>query len=247
MNSNDIFNSNYIRKELEKNPFASVSNLVYNALEDAIWTSKLMPGEKLVISKLASQLGVSTTPVREAIDQLAERGLVTIELKDTGKQNVYKVFDLKSQDIKELHLARKAIDGAVAYWCAENNWLVDTEKLSKLAYEFKKQQEQYAKQLSPRRPSTTATSVDRSFHDLLLKSTNNSYLIESYRQLEKKLAYLSIVSAYKLSNEESDYLIKMGSQHIAISNAIRDGYPEQARRLMEDHVDFCMTLFMNYI
>ena len=108
-NDSNIFDVGYVTKELEKNPFANVSKIVSDAVEDAILTMRLKPGEKLIISNIASQLGISTTPVREAIDRLAEKGLIKIELNDTGKQRIYRVFKITMPDVEDLFFVRKAI------------------------------------------------------------------------------------------------------------------------------------------
>lgn len=101
-NESKVFDIGHINRELEKNPFTNVSKIVSNAVEDAIMTMRLKPGEKLIISNIASQLGISTTPVREAIDRLAEKGLIRIELNDTGKQSIYRVFKITMQEVEDL-------------------------------------------------------------------------------------------------------------------------------------------------
>ena len=59
----------------EKNPFAKISDIVYELLEKAIFSSAIPPGSKLNISKLAEQMGVSTSPVTRAVERLEENGL----------------------------------------------------------------------------------------------------------------------------------------------------------------------------
>ena len=59
----------------EKNPFARISDIVYELLEKAIFSSAIPPGSKLNISKLAEQMGVSTSPVTRAVERLEENGL----------------------------------------------------------------------------------------------------------------------------------------------------------------------------
>ena len=60
------FTAQNITAAQEKNPFAKISDIVYELLEKAIFSSAIPPGSKLNISKLAEQMGVSTSPVTRA-------------------------------------------------------------------------------------------------------------------------------------------------------------------------------------
>jgi len=102
-NDNKIFDIGYINKELEKNPFTNVSKIVSGAIEDAILTMRLKPGEKLIISSIASQLGISTTPVREAIDRLLGQRII----KKKNKENRIKYLKLRCRKLKICFLSEK--------------------------------------------------------------------------------------------------------------------------------------------
>lgn len=67
-----------VREVLDKNPFEKLSSIVFRIMEDAILSSELAPGERLNVAKIAGELEVSATPVREAIEQLCARGLVRV-------------------------------------------------------------------------------------------------------------------------------------------------------------------------
>ena len=71
--------SESVHRVLEKNPFEKLSVIVFSILEDAILSSELPPGAKLNVTRLSAELDVSSSPVREAIDQLCESGLVREE------------------------------------------------------------------------------------------------------------------------------------------------------------------------
>ena len=83
-----------------------LSNIVFTKLEGAILSSELPPGARLNVAKIAGELDVSATPVREAIDQLCSRELVRAEQRGDGKYSNYYVFDIE----KQLH--RKPLCGA---------------------------------------------------------------------------------------------------------------------------------------
>ena len=66
------FTAQNITAAQEKNPFAKISDIVYELLEKAIFSSAIPPGSRLNISKLAEQMGVSTSPVTRAVERLDE-------------------------------------------------------------------------------------------------------------------------------------------------------------------------------
>ena len=109
--------SETVRRALEKNPFEKLSNIVFTILEGAILSSELPPGARLNVAKIAGELEVSATPVREAIDQLCSRGLVRAEQRGDGKYSNYYVFDIENSSIENLFVARKSVEGMAAYIC----------------------------------------------------------------------------------------------------------------------------------
>ena len=133
-----LFSPEMIEEIQNQNPFVRISEAVYSILEDAILSSKLRPGSKLKINKIADELNVSGTPVREAVERLTSRGLVIESMINGGKYKNYYVFDLSEDDIENLFEARKAIESVACYACAEKNWKVDMKKLHEYADGFEK-------------------------------------------------------------------------------------------------------------
>ncbi|MGH2531745.1 MAG: GntR family transcriptional regulator [Thermomicrobiales bacterium] len=85
----------------------ALSERAFQALKEAIITMQLRPGERLIERQIALQLGISTTPVRHAIHQLANEGLVTIALNRTAI-----VRELAPADIDELYAVRELLEPA---------------------------------------------------------------------------------------------------------------------------------------
>lgn len=119
------FTAQNITAAQEKNPFAKISDIVYELLEKAIFSSAIPPGSKLNISKLAEQMGVSTSPVTRAVERLEENGLVTAVRSSDSKYRSYFVFDLSGESLEDLFVARRAIEGEAAFLCAQKRTLID--------------------------------------------------------------------------------------------------------------------------
>ena len=210
------FTAQNITAAQEKNPFAKISDIVYELLEKAIFSSAIPPGSKLNISKLAEQMGVSTSPVTRAVERLEENGLVTA--------------------------VRRAIEGEAAFLCAQKRTLIDLPRLQKLADQFQSAWQDFAKDLDTAPTASERAKIDLEFHHQLVLTTENEYLIDMFETLQGTLHYLSIRSCEFVATEQKkDNLIVMGSQHVAICSAIGLGLPELARSAMERHIDFCCS------
>jgi len=199
----------------------------------------ILPGSKLNIASIAEQLRVSRTPVFTAVERLKENGLV-IEACETGKYRSYFVLDISNESLTDLFTARKAIETTAAAICASNVALVNIEKLKKLAREFQIVWSAYANGSNPAPSFSERESVDKTFHEYLVMSTENKYLIDMYHSLHESLSYLSVRTCeFVAAKNERENLLILSSQHVSICRAIESGFPEMARQAMEKHIDFC--------
>ena len=231
-------------EQLQKdNPFIHITDAVYEILEEAILSSRLDPGAKLRINTIADTLGVSGTPVREAMERLILRGLVVERIDPGRKYRSYTVFDIEDADIEQLFVARKSIDATAAYICAQKNWRVDIEKLEYHAARFQTAMTDYVNG----RTSYPDAQADRQLHVELVNAAGNRYLSEMYRSIEKKLNYLAVRTCEFLALAQTrDDMRLLCNQHDAVINAIRMGFPQLAQTAMAEHVDFCEENCLNY-
>ena len=226
-----------------ENPFVHITDAVYEILEEAILSSRLDPGAKLRINTIADTLGVSGTPVREAMERLIARGLVAERIEPGRKYRSYTVFDIEDADIEQLFVARRSIDSTAAYICAQKNWRVDIEKLEYHAARFKAAMTDYVNG----KVSYPDAQADRALHSALVNAAGNRYLSEMYRTIEKKLNYLAVRTCEFLAAAQTrDDMRLLCNQHDAIINAIRMGFPQLAQNAMAEHVDYCEENCLNY-
>lgn len=101
----------------------SLADQVYEQLETDILSGKYERGEILTESKLCAELGVSRTPVREALNRLLQEHII----QDIGKGSV--VLGITEKDVDDIFMVRKQLEVMVAGLAAENS---DAEKLEKL-------------------------------------------------------------------------------------------------------------------
>ena len=234
-----VLNSEKTKQIYEKNSFTKISDIVYDILEDGILSSAIAPGTKLNASKIAEQLSISNTPVSKAIQRLKDNGLVTEAYGGNGKYRNFSVFDISNNSINDLFIARSSIESTAASICAQRSALIDIEEIRRLAEAFQQVWADYVNG-SPSASVLERAQVDEEFHSLIVHSTGNKYLIDMFETLQGTLRYLSIrTSEFAETKRSGDDLLMMGTQHLAVYNAIKMGIPDLARSAMAEHLGFC--------
>ena len=230
----------------DKNPFEKLSDIACRVLREAIITCVFAPGEKLIVAQLASELGISRTPVREAIERLCTEGYIQERLENSEYRNFY-ALDLSEQDARQLYDMRKAIEGAAAYLCAQRSALIDTKHLKALSAAFRSSMLESTSKCSS---EEEIYINDWAFHSYIVKNCSNKYLNDMYFSQENLIRHLNCRSQYNFSNYAfvSQYgaedIIVIASQHAAIAHAIANSMPAVARDLSYDHMEACKNNFL---
>lgn len=153
---------------------ASQGNATYRRLLDEIREGRLMPGERLRETELAERLGVSRTPVREAIRQLEADGLVG-HVPRIGAS----VRKLDYAEVMELYEMRAVLEGTAARLAARAASEVELQELAALN-----------EQLAGAGTGPEASRLNRIFHATLLDVAKNRFLSRSMLSLQRALLIL---------------------------------------------------------
>lgn len=224
------FHPGLIEEAQKQNPFLRLNDLVYSIIEKAIVYGGLPPGTRLSIVKIANLLNVSRTPVSDALDQLQKEGLVVSPPSRKG----HYVFDISHASLEQLFMARKALEGTAAYICARQNGNVDMQRLRSLAIRFQRTFE--------KREFTNFSELDQDFHNQIIQSCRNPYILKMYEALERFISYYSIRSQEYMSSLGNDPTFAvLSSQHMAIYRAIALGMPELAETARK-HISTPVTI-----
>ena len=212
---------------MEQNPDAKLKDLVRDMLYEEILNLEILPGSKLNINQLASQLGISRTPVAEAVGDLTDLGFVVNRPEQPGSF----VLGLDLHDMINLYQVRDAIESEAAFLCAYNADDAAVLKLDSLAQAFGSCVKSHDIQ--------GMKATDMPFHRLIIDSSGNPYLIRSYEQILPNLiryqrSMLEFIS--RVSNDNNPWLTNVKYNHTSIASAIRMRLPELARQAMSDHV-----------
>lgn len=178
------------------------------------------PGERLVEPKLAKNLGISRTPIREALRQLEGEGFIEIVPR---RGAIVKELTLK--DIDDLYAIKANLEGLAARQACERLKNRDLEKLSKINEKFK--------EITDKNPNVVEEymkyNVD--FHNFFIQSSNNNKLIEILDGLSKNFQRLKSVLV-----SDASRTVDAASEHEQIIEAFLSGDPDLVEQKVRDHI-----------
>ena len=185
---------------INTNEYLPLRDVVFNTLRNAILSSKIVPGERLMENQLAKKLGVSRTPIREALRMLELENLVEL-VPRKGAQ----VLQMTEKDIKDVLEIRRSLEAlAVELACQR----MDAEQLE----ELKLVEREFLEIYEAKNYEKTA-ELDEKFHDLIFASTQNDKLIQVFNNLRIQLyryrvAYLKLPDLVKVTAQQHDEIIR---------------------------------------
>ncbi len=196
----------------------SLTTKVYRHLRDDILEGKYHTGDLLIETKLANELAVSRTPIREALKQLELEDLVT-SIPNRGVM----VRGFSAQDIDDIFAIRQLLEGQAAYWAAER---IDSHALSHLT-ETIELMELYTR----KNDAEKLAKLDTEFHDIIFSACNSRTLKHILASLHQHLQ-----SARRGTLLRTERPHKSLEEHRAIFEAIEQHKPDQAKSHMDAHV-----------
>ena len=190
------------------NEYLPLRDVVFNTLRQAILKGELAPGERLMEIQLAEKLGVSRTPIREAIRKLELEGLVLmIPRKGADVLEVRRSLEelaielacerMTEEDFKELDLAQNAFKKAVAGGTAME-----------------------------------IAETDEAYHDIIYNSTGNTRLVQILNNLREQMYRYRL--EYIKDEEKRQILL---AEHRKIYRALCSRHVEEAKQAMREHID----------
>ena len=196
---------------------ASLADQVFEKLENDIIQGVYPKGEILTELKLVEQLGVSRTPIREALRRLEQERLI----QDSGKGSV--VLGITLEDLEDIMNIRESVEGLAAYYAAQNATEEEKEELKQIS---ELQDFYFAKE-----DLINLQKMDDRFHDSLYEICHRSVLHDVLLPLHRKsMRYRKITDKHKTVQERSV------NEHKSIINAVIAGNGALAQELMNTHI-----------
>jgi DNA-binding GntR family transcriptional regulator len=207
---------------------ASVADRAYMALRERILAGDLAPDARLHQEDLSRELGVSRTPVREALGRLAAEGLVEL-LPNRGAR----VAEVGLADMEAAYQARLIVEPPAAALAAQTASAEDVESM----------REAIAAHRAHVGEVTVAFTANRAFHLALMAASGNPHLS---RFAESLWAGRVGMRVYELQSDTA-FIAADADQHEAIADAVEAGDAALAERLTREHVGGAMATFVAHL
>lgn len=205
--------------KLKLENYELLNQKAYRVLKRAIIRGELTPNSKLILSEIAKSLGISNTPIREAVNKLASEGLVTIV---PNKGIIVKEINI--DDFQEILQVRAFLDGLIAKLSVEKITDKEIDNMMEITHEM----EQCVKEDD----RLTYNDLDIKFHDFLLTIAENNTLKEIYNNLIEH-GYRFRLRTLKIS----DRMGKSLKEHREIALKIKERNSDEANRVSQEHIE----------
>ena len=213
--------------ELSLSHDASLRNKVFKYIKTQIITGHYNPGESLVESKLAEELGVSRTPIREAIRLLELEGLV-----ETTPNKGAVVLGISAKDVEDIYAIRQLVEGLAARWAAERITPYEIKELQKILdlMEF------YAN----RQDLEETANLDNKFHQLIYEASGSKILNLTLSNLHQYVQ-LARMESLKVPRRIENTI----REHRCIVESFLERNAEKAEEALSKHVRRAFLNFKN--
>lgn len=209
--------------------YKPLRELVYESLREAIILGRLRPGERLMEVQLAEEMGVSRTPVREAIRKLELDGFVIM----VPRKGAY-VAGITLKDIADVFEVRAALEGMAAGLAAER---ITDEEMDQL--------ERSIVQISEHNTGTDIDAVvagDTQFHEIIYQASRNQQLVQIITHLREQIQRFRMTSLSQPGRTKFAL-----DEHKKIAEAISDRNVELAQTLAREHIENAEQSLLNAV
>ena len=207
----------------------SLKEEALSRVKEFIMKGRYVPGQRIVIDTLAKELGVSVTPVREALHHLAAEGLVSVE-----PRKGFTVKKWEPKEIEDLLYLRMYLEKLATRLFIERASERDIEELSMIV-----------KQMDSAVQSSdleALTMFNSQFHNKIVQGSGNEELHKIMESLSAKLHRVRILSLSYPGRMEQSCI-----EHKAIFDAIKERNVISAEKAVEEHIKNVMTTLLKRV
>ncbi|MGN0421258.1 MAG: GntR family transcriptional regulator [Lachnospiraceae bacterium] len=215
--------------QVNMNEYLPLRDVVFNTLRQAILRGELKPGERLMEIQLANKLGVSRTPIREAIRKLELEGLVLM-IPRKGAE----VADITEKSLRDVLEVRKALEELAVQLTCDKITKEQIRELEQAAEQFKKTLKS--------NDITEIAEADVRFHDIIYLATDNQKLILLLNNLREQM-YRYRIEYLKRADKYSQLL----AEHEEIIRRIEKKQKKEAAEVVCKHIDNQVAAVMDLI
>lgn len=212
---------NELDLQMEDYQYLPLRDVVFRTLRQAILRGELKPGERLMEIRLANQLGVSRTPIREAIRMLELDGLV-IMVPRKGAQ----VAQITEKDLNDVLEVRLGLEELAVKLACERITEEELRSLYQASRSFEKLLETETDDLQE------LAQADVAFHDVIYQATNNERLIQLLNNLREQMYRYRIEYLKDVKSRRS-----LVEEHDALCERMKKRDLEGAQKMIREHIE----------
>lgn len=194
----------------------------YEEIRHAIVLGEYRPNQRLIETDLADDLGISRTPIREALQRLENDGLIV------RTRHGWVVYEHSADEIREIYEIRSALESHAARLATERLEGPDRDRFLTLSKAGHKSKGLTARELA---------ESNEQFHRLMLEVAGNARLATLSERTSQYYFNYHLAATY--TREE---LATSRQQHVDIANAILKGESDLAARLVREHVETALEV-----
>ncbi|MSX02052.1 MAG: FCD domain-containing protein [Actinobacteria bacterium] len=198
-----------------------LASSVYRELRAAICDLRLHPNQRLVQNALADELGISRTPVRDALLRLAQEGLV----RPAPQRGGYLVSEFTAREIIDIYDVRLALEPDAAAQAATRHGAVAIATLRDINSQIAD---------SSAKRTTSTYELNRDFHSLVIEPSDNAIIGRMLRDLWSMPTALRM---YHVQMVDQAVERQMVEEHDAIASALEARDPDATREAVARHIE----------
>jgi DNA-binding GntR family transcriptional regulator len=214
-------------KIFEKQEKTTLKSSALKEIKRAILSGKLKPGDRLVETQLAKDMGISKFPIREAIGQLERLGFVsTVPYKGSC------VSTFSERDMEELYTLRSALESLAVRILMSKLNEVTIEKLISIVEKMQK--------AADKEKLEEVINEDIRFHQTICELSGHRKLLEMWMMLQDQIKYFITMEEY--FNDQSNVLVE---PHYRILEALKGGDNQLLEKSINDHLMLGLSIVKN--
>ena len=205
--------------EVSMNEYLPLRDVVFNTLRQAILRGELKPGERLMEIQLANKLGVSRTPIREAIRKLELEGLVLM-IPRKGAE----VAEITEKSLRDVLEVRRALEELAIELACQRMSEEEVGNLQKAQEDFKK--------AIAEGDAMKIAETDEHYHDVIYEGTQNAKLIQMLNNLREQMYRYRLEY---IKDEDKRKILVL--EHEKILKTVRERKVAEAKEAVREHID----------
>jgi len=201
----------------------------YKAIKDSILKNELLPDQVFSINSLARDLGISQTPVREAVSRLGADGVIDYE-----PHKRLRVAKITEEDVGQVYQVRRLLEPCAAGLAATS--ISQDSRLNGYLQAVKKKAEGVCRRTSDAIQHEEYLEIDLKLNEILMEAVGNTLLREVLLFVGDRSLRIRTFAEATMKALPSRIIHLVTEEHLTIIQAILDGNPEEAREKVLQHL-----------